>query len=125
MSKTLKLLIGARKLITPMEKWTQSVAARDKAGLNVDAADRRAVCWCSIGAVLRTANVNTIGRSPAAIRAVRAIDRAAQTMGYSWAWGLNDATNTSNAVSQRTSEQVHDAVLMMFDLAIETEKEKP
>jgi hypothetical protein len=42
----------ALRLIAAPERWTREVWARDRAGNEVAAASRAAVCWCAGGAIL-------------------------------------------------------------------------
>lgn len=50
---TLTILRRAREILTPPGAWTQGEAARDSEGELVAAADPAAVCWCSIGALIK------------------------------------------------------------------------
>lgn len=47
------ILRAARELIAEPEKWTQGAYARDIEGLSTNESSRRAVCFCSSGAVYR------------------------------------------------------------------------
>lgn len=53
--KTIDILKKARKLITTSSKWTKGVLAGDKDGVPVPPCDRRAVCWCASGAIIKAA----------------------------------------------------------------------
>lgn len=48
---TLEVLKGVRHLLENPRNWTQRTPARDIKGLPVHAVSKRAVCWCTIGAV--------------------------------------------------------------------------
>jgi hypothetical protein len=45
----------ARKLIEKPRAWTKGAPAKDKRGEFVSPMDKRAVCWCALGAVERIA----------------------------------------------------------------------
>ena len=44
-------LKSARLKIAGEKHWTKEVAARDSQGHSIDATDKSAVCWCSLGAL--------------------------------------------------------------------------
>jgi hypothetical protein len=50
--EALRLMNHALRLIAAPERWTREVWARDRAGNEVEAASRAAVCWCAGGAIL-------------------------------------------------------------------------
>lgn len=58
---TLETLKAARKLITPPRKWTKGSMAKAADRRKVNAGSPRAVCWCSIGAILRVNPTNWYG----------------------------------------------------------------
>lgn len=47
----LKVLRGARQLISKEENWTQQVCARDANGLEVGPTVAEACSWCTVGAI--------------------------------------------------------------------------
>lgn len=51
MNATAEILQKARDLISDEKNWTQDAFARDEHGLSVMATDKRAVCFCSRGAL--------------------------------------------------------------------------
>ena len=52
MSDTVRdVLIRARERISVPERWTQGAVARDINGSDVMTHSKRAVCWCSMGAI--------------------------------------------------------------------------
>lgn len=55
MKTALQILIDGRAVIALPECWTQGVLARDVAGRGVSEHSPRAVCFCSRGALNRTA----------------------------------------------------------------------
>jgi hypothetical protein len=56
---TLETLKAARKLITPEQAWTKQAYARpSRFGIEIDATDPRAVCWCSTGAITKVQGIN-------------------------------------------------------------------
>jgi hypothetical protein len=55
-SKTVsEILSAAADLIEPEGAWTKGQFARDKEGFYSAASGRKAVCWCALGAIKRTA----------------------------------------------------------------------
>ena len=53
----LEILKRARELISVPERWTQGSFARDAKGLDIDnSRSKRAVCWCSWGALEHVTN---------------------------------------------------------------------
>ena len=53
-TKVSEFLIEAKKLIEEESKWTQGFYAKDKDGTFVDSLSSKAVCYCSVGALLKT-----------------------------------------------------------------------
>lgn len=51
--QTLVTLKAARELISDADRWTQGRCAKDIDGDRVDVRSSSAVCWCSIGAILK------------------------------------------------------------------------
>lgn len=47
------ILQNARNLLTPEGAWIQGAFAADFNGENVLPSDKRAVCWCALGAIAR------------------------------------------------------------------------
>lgn len=52
---TVEILIAARALITPPDKWTQGEIARDDEGNATSPTAMDAVCWCAQGAIAKVA----------------------------------------------------------------------
>lgn len=50
---TLEALKAARELIADVQHWTIGAPARDAYGASVAGVSKRAVCWCTIGALVR------------------------------------------------------------------------
>jgi hypothetical protein len=50
--EALQLMNHALRLVAAPDRWTREMWARDRAGDEVEAASRAAVCWCAGGAIL-------------------------------------------------------------------------
>lgn len=101
---TLEILKAGRELISDPARWTQNVTARDAQDDWAFASDQDAVCWCSLGALLK------IGGSGYQ-DAIDALDISALQLGSQQATLFND-THT------------HAEVLAMWDRAIAAESAK-
>lgn len=53
MNNITNILIAAKALIDTPEKWIKGSNAEDGNGIVVSLEDKRAVCFCTVGAVLR------------------------------------------------------------------------
>lgn len=53
-----EVLDGAADLLTPEGAWTQGAQAKDADGFYVERTDNTAVCWCTVGAVGRVADLS-------------------------------------------------------------------
>lgn len=104
---TKEILIAARALIAKPENWTQQYLARDSEGQCVDYASKEAICFCGIGAILKSARdvgwgISESGRVRAGFAAY-----ISENTSYYGISDLNDQTS-------------HEEVLAMFDKYIET-----
>lgn len=54
MTSALKVLVSVRELLSTPARWTKGASARDVAGDAVDPLSHKAVCWCVMGAVLKS-----------------------------------------------------------------------
>lgn len=54
MTSALKVLVSARELLSDEKRWTKGASARDATGDDVDPRSERAVCWCVVGAVVKS-----------------------------------------------------------------------
>lgn len=61
--EALMILVTARGLVKESATWTQAAMARDAKGEVCDPLDKRATCWCTVGAVRRA--VFDLGMRPA------------------------------------------------------------
>lgn len=52
----INVITKARRLLSKKEKWTRGDYATDKNGQSVDPKEKKAVCFCAIGAVERYAD---------------------------------------------------------------------
>jgi len=105
--KILSVLVAARKLITPREKWTQRVNARDKFGRYTYPLNADAVCFCAQGAIARIAG--GMG-NPAKISAMVVLGSV-----------IKGDVTTFNDAPKRTHRQI----LAAFDRAIAKLKSTP
>ena len=97
-------LIAARALIARPENWTKHTAARDSHGQVVYSDNPRAVCWCTIGALAKTAK----GRDPLAANDLIFLQiRENPDIEEDSIDGYNDAPETTHA-----------NILALFDKAI-------
>jgi hypothetical protein len=97
-------LIKAKKLISDPKKWTQGWYAKNNHGQYTWPAHEDAVCFCSIGAVIKID-----GRPPyanAVEREAKLLDAAARKLNFGSYIELNETSD-------------HRTVMKMFDLAIE------
>lgn len=109
--KTSDLLINAKALINTPDKWTQGHFARDRLGLEISPRTDQAVCFCSLGAMMR------VNYDEPYIPAVKALGRAItgdDTIGYYGAF---------QAVHEFNDKHTHAEVMGMFDKAIAKEAE--
>lgn len=103
MTSALKVLVSARELLSDEKRWTKGNMARDAAGADVNPRGKKAVCWCVVGAVMKS----PLGR----LYQGDAIDRIYRVVGGSIG-GFNDAPTTTHA-----------DVLRVLDAAIERAKD--
>lgn len=108
---TLEVLNKARDLITDPDRWTQRTLARDVGGRRTGATSSAATCFCALGALVKVAfdmqldtdDYSAFSDVPGA-GALEAV--AIKRFCVAGAAGVNDLLG-------------HDAVLKMFDHAIE------
>jgi hypothetical protein len=101
-TKVIETLKAARELISVPERWTQHDYARDRDGYYVAANDKAAVCWCSLGALLKASEGG--GKYSAAKNAL--------------------STAIKGSVVEFNDTHKHPEILAAFDKAIElAEKE--
>ena len=106
MQTVTKALTDARKLISKPENWTKKTLARDNAGKNCLLLSKDAVCYCSVGALHKSAvNDRIIANAMQILRGFTPNNRP--VVHY------NDHTTTT-----------HEDILAMFDLAIEKSKQE-
>lgn len=103
---TLEILKTARKLIDTPARWTKGVVARDQFGIKTDPSSEAAVCWCSIGALLRAIGSD----GPEADRLIK--ESASK---------LRKAAHCI-VIGAWNDEVTHPEVLAAFDTAIATEE---
>jgi hypothetical protein len=108
-----EILTAARALIQDPAHWTQGSFARDEHGHDVDALAPTAQCFCAYGAIVKVTNKDTLRHNPAGpfLRSA-----AAALCGVPHPADLNDGVNHAPGLTP------HQAVLKMFDLAIEEAK---
>lgn len=99
MSAAKQALIDARDLIADPERWTKHTFARDAKGKEVDPKSPDATCFCGLGALIKVVNG----------------DLAA----FKWARVALADADIEHTVSMVNDFQGHDAVLSLFDKAIE------
>lgn len=109
-----ELLIKAKAVIADPTKWTQGVMARDAEGRPVGFSDKKADCFCAVGAVnvaaLKAhAEVTEEVTYIPAIGAIRALNRAAsqRSAPFTLIEEFNDMGTTTHA-----------AIMAVFDKAI-------
>lgn len=100
---TVEILRAARERITPVERWTTGVEARDAADHLVDADDPAAVKWCMAGAVYAEGGDATSSPSYGVTPMGRLLNRA---IGSTGAGPWNDS-------------HTHEEVLAALDRAIQ------
>lgn len=106
MKTTKELLIEARALIADPKHWTQGAYARDEQGRNVSEHSSRAVCYCSVGALLCAVRTDACyGSGNNYVKARNYLNGAARALGSSGIMVLNDSST-------------HEVVLVAFDVAI-------
>lgn len=98
-----QLLIEARKVIEDPAHWTTEFVARNKDGASVVSTSLEAVCWCAMGALLKCRKEAFSDYD----RATDLLNTVAWTMSGMYFTELNDSMG-------------HEAVLKMFDMAIES-----
>lgn len=106
MNNITDILVKAKALIDTPEKWIKGSNAEDGNGVVVSLEDKRAVCFCTVGAVLRVSE--DIG-----------VECAALDLLYSFVKGEYDDIPEWNDTYNRT----HAEVMAVFDKAIEISKE--
>ena len=104
--KTSEILIKARDLIADPARWTQGTAARDANQEITEPESEGAVCWCSMGAVMKVEGFANY------IRRERAYDELCDAA---------DALDSASAgLSDYNDTHTHAEVMTMFDTAIAT-----
>lgn len=93
------VLRAARERITPEERWTVAVGARDSRGRSCDPTGEDAACWCAYGSVAAESQ-------DLYADAVWYLNRAAPEQGKRGGSLVNDCLG-------------HEATLTLFDRAIE------
>jgi len=101
---TVEILRAAREKISDPSRWTRLTYARDQLGAEVDADDKSAVCFCSMGAIYSVTSDDFCGQN----RAVSLLYNAAHEI------------SGSRSVVRVNDNLGHEAVVRMFDLAITT-----
>ena len=105
MSKTLEVLVEARRLIAETG-WTQNVLARDSASHPAHPSSDRACRFCSIGAIQRAEHTVNLGRITPARDVLR------------WVLDHNSIANFNDAPSRTKAD-----VLAAFDRAIKEQEQ--
>ena len=99
---TVEILKAARAKIADEKHWTKGAEARDVAGKSVSPQSRKAVCWCSLGALSASAMPYSFAAySFAALGFVQAI-----------------MNSQSKGVSRFNDSHTHAEVLAAWDAAI-------
>ena len=108
MKTVLDILIAGRELISDPSRWTQGASARDDRDNRVGATAGVAVCWCSMGALHKTAT--------------------AEGSTYEDAYGAMMASLSliapDDGLANFNDTHTHSEVLALWDRAIEAEKAK-
>jgi len=106
---TAEILTAARSLISKPENWTQGEYARDSSGERVSEHDQDAVCFCTIGALLKAEHALNIY--------ISAFARNHPSINYL-------KTFLNGSVADYNDSSTHAEVLELFDKAI-AELNKP
>ena len=114
MTTTADILTAARQTITDPNRWTQKALARDKHNRWQNPGSPQAVCWCAEGAI-ELAAINLKTRPSLQQLAVTAVSKSASTLHGVDIRSLNDVTAWR-------PETTHQAVLNVFDHAIEQQE---
>ena len=101
MKHVTEVLTEARNLISDPKRWTQGAYARDAAGLRTEWDSPNAVCWCTIGAIGKAAEVAS-EHHPLVVRAIKQLKRA-----------IGD-----RSISRFNDSHIHAQVMNGFDKAI-------
>ena len=96
-----EILIAARKLIEPPDRWTRGSLARNAEGYWVGIHSPNAVCWCMEGAVLLSSNSTN---TDDVLVALKLLEKASGVFPSAY----NDAP-----------DRTHAEVLAAFDCAIQ------
>ena len=113
-----ELLTQSKARISDPEKWTRNAFARDRYDLDVGAHSSRACKWCAEGSVIATYYQNAGGFDVP----IHPIQGMMAYLGREARHILKDATmEDSHAVAMLNDHHGdgHDAVMSMFDSAIE------
>lgn len=102
MKTTVQILEEARELLSDESRWTKGVIARKANGSPTIVRDKKATCFCSIGAIYKVSNN---------LHIVHTTELLHKVVGDSISY-FNDAP-----------ERKHSEVLEAFDKAIELAKE--
>lgn len=91
----LKLIKAARKLLANEKRWTKDYYARDAQGRECSPTDKRAKCWCILGAVW---NCETRVKATylAYSAAIALIEQELLKRGYTNIPNFNDEWNTTH-----------------------------
>ena len=108
------VLRKAREIITPEDRWTKGVLARDSQGRSVSADSKDAVCFCAMGAIDKAAFQQY--RTSAHLSFMEVGDTASDAISV---LGEEVGTRTVN-VWNDDPNTTHEDVLEMFDRTIKS-----
>ena len=95
MADGLQLIKAARKLLADEKRWTKDCYARDAQGRECRPTDKRAKCWCILGALWHC-ETRVKGKPFAYSAAIALIEQELLKRGYIEIPAFNDKENTTH-----------------------------
>lgn len=120
---TVELLSAGRVLLSDIEHWTQHSTAEDSCGVEYRPTDPAATCFCSLGAICHLRGIDDTNTGDGVLAG--ALDWLAKAAKSLWPEnnlrgniivGVNDGE--LDELIERSYEEQHQAVLLMWDRAI-------
>lgn len=116
MNSVLELMIEAKALIEDESKWTKGYYAHDSEGSLREALDPQAVCFCSVGALIKVAGGYDYPQSLQIDRAEAVLSDCVKISTDGWGQDIvefNDA-----------KDNTHQDVMAVWDKAIQMERDR-
>ena len=113
--KPSELLIKAKAVIADPKHWTKGWYAHNAEGQDVEPAEPDAVCWCSLGAIVKVAHEE--GVKDIRFKATEYLDKATEYL------AKVSAECGYNGIPDFNDNSSHEAVMKAWDRTIKLAKE--